>query len=58
MRRIPISLSIVFMLSGLLFSQEIGKAAPAFTHTTSDNYTINLSDYRGKVVYLFFFGWN
>jgi len=38
-------------------TQEVGAPAPDFTHNTLSHGTISLSDYQGKVVYLFFFGW-
>ena len=49
-------LMIIFTLeSGI--AQEVGAPAPDFTHSTLSHGTISLSDYQGKVVYLFFFGW-
>ena len=53
--------SVLFMVLGFgsgLSAQSVGTAAPDFTHSTLSNGTVSLSDYRGKVVYLFFFGWN
>ena len=38
-------------------AQQVGTEAPDFTHSTLSHGTISLSDFRGKVVYLFFFGW-
>ena len=38
--------------------QQVGTPAPQFTHRTLDHGELSLSDYAGKVVYLFFFGWN
>lgn len=40
-----------------LLAQGVGTQAPNFTHTTLDSGQISLSDYFGRVVYLFFFGW-
>ena len=40
-----------------LFAQGIGTQAPNFTHETLDHGQISLTDYAGKIVYLFFFGW-
>lgn len=37
-------------------SDNTGDPAPAFTLTSLDGEQISLSDYRGKVVYLFFYG--
>ena len=54
----------IFMLTFLLmliinaWGQSVGSEAPDFTLTSTDNETITLSDYKGKVVYLFFFGYN
>jgi hypothetical protein len=36
----------------------VGSLAPDFTHTSLEHGTIKLSEYRGKVVYLFFLGHN
>lgn len=36
----------------------VGSIAPDFTHTSLENGEIKLSNYRGKVVYLFFLGHN
>jgi hypothetical protein len=48
---------IIFALeSGI--AQDVGAPAPDFTHNTLAHGTISLSDYQGKVVYLFFFGWD
>jgi hypothetical protein len=58
MRRLSLSLFLMCIISGMVVSQEVGKTAPEFSHITTNNTTLNLSDYRGKVVYLFFFGWN
>jgi peroxiredoxin len=41
----------------MILSQEVGEEAPDFILTSTDNETIILPEYRGKVVYLFFFGW-
>ncbi len=51
-------LVMILILSGTLFSQSVGTKAPDFTYATPDHGTISLSDYSGRVVYLFFFGWN
>lgn len=37
-------------------AQQVGSAAPDFTFTANNGITYKLSDLRGKVVYLFFFG--
>jgi peroxiredoxin len=38
-------------------AQQVGTPAPQFSHITLDHGQISLSDYLGKNVYLFFFGW-
>ena len=35
---------------------EVGKTAPDFTLNTIDHDTISLSQYSGKIVFLYFFG--
>ena len=39
-----------------LLAQKVGEKAPDFTHNTLSHGSISLSDFRGKVIYLFFFG--
>lgn len=51
---------MLFMLSMLglpLFGQTVGNPAPEFTLNTLDGDTLSLSDYQGKVVFLYFFGY-
>lgn len=52
------SIIFLFLMAVGVMGQSIGKKAPDFTYATLDHGTISLSDYNGKVVYLFFFGWN
>jgi peroxiredoxin len=54
------SIPILLLLTLCKFAvaQKVGTTAPDFTHTTLDHGTISLSDYRGRIVYLFFFGWD
>jgi peroxiredoxin len=47
----------LLILNFSIFAQGVGTQAPDFTHNTLDHGQISLSDYQGKVVYLFFFGW-
>ena len=53
-----------FLLSALLlipfsiWGQAVGTEAPDFDLNSLDDGQIKLSDYRGKVVYIFFFGYN
>ncbi len=46
-----------FVLLSSVFAQTVGTPAPDFTHQTLSHGSVSLSDYQGKVVYLFFFGW-
>lgn len=39
-------------------TESIGEVAPDFTFTTLTGGTVTLSDYKGKIVYLFFYGAN
>ena len=50
-------LSVLIILIYSANAQSVGTQAPNFTHTTLDHGQISLTDYHGKVVYLFFFGW-
>jgi hypothetical protein len=52
-------LILIFMIlfNSKAFSQAVGTEAPNFSHNTLSHGTISLSEYRGKVVYLFFFGY-
>ncbi len=40
------------------FGQGVGTKAPEFSLSSLEHGQITLSDYTGKVVYLFFFGFN
>ena len=51
-------LFLSFFSASLTFGQAIGTKAPDFTLNSLDNGQIILSDYIGKVVYLYFFGYN
>ena len=48
------------LIAAAAFAQTpgVGSPAPEFTHTSLEHGQIKLSDYRGKVVYLFFLGHN
>jgi hypothetical protein len=48
----------VLILFSLVFGQNVGEVAPNFQHSTLDNGTIQLSDFSGKVVLLFFAGYS
>lgn len=59
MRRILLAAASLLVLSATAWSQaNVGSPAPNFTKTTLDNGQVTLSQYRGKVVYLFFAGYN
>lgn len=51
--------TILFLLlfSLPLLAIGVGDTAPDFTLKTLEGNTVNLSDYQGKIVHLFFFGW-
>ncbi len=49
---------VLLFFTGIGMAQSVGTSAPDFTHNTLSHGEISLSDYQGKVVYLFFFGWN
>ncbi len=49
--------STIFLASSS-FSQDVGSAAPDFSFQTLDHGRISLSDFRGKVIYLFFLGYD
>ena len=57
MIKISVALLFFFVINSKVYSQAVGSPAPDFTHNTLSHGTISLSDYRGKVVYLFFFGY-
>jgi peroxiredoxin len=52
--------TLIFLISLIYYSptlaQKVGEAAPNFSHSTVEHGTISLSEFRGKAVYLFFFG--
>ena len=58
MKKFMVMLLAVLFNLDLGYGQEVGAQAPDFTHNTFAHGTISLSDYQGKVVYLFFFGWD
>ena len=59
MRKILLTAANLLMLSATAWSQpNVGNPAPNFSTTTLENGAQTLLQYRGKVVYLFFMGWN
>jgi hypothetical protein len=52
-----IVLCFALMLISNLYGQNVGTQAPDFTHNTLAHGTVSLSEFQGKVVYLFFFGY-
>ena len=65
MKTLLIPLFSLFLLSNCSDStssssitDSIGKEAPNFTYTSLSGDSISLSDFKGKVVYLFFYGAN
>jgi hypothetical protein len=57
MKKTLLTLILMILTNSNVFSQAVGTEAPDFTHHTLSHGTISLSDYLGKVVYLFFFGY-
>jgi len=55
--RIVLTVLLLSSVSGA-FGQQVGQNAPGFTVDLLGGGTTSLSGYTGKVVYLFFFGWN
>lgn len=54
-----ISLLLFYLISiSNTFGQGVGTEAPEFSLSSLEHGQITLSDYTGKVVYLFFFGFN
>ncbi|GEM_PF-3433396 len=59
MRKILLTTTALLLSAAAAWPQAmVGSAAPNFTKTTLDNGQISLAQYRGKVVYLFFVGFN
>lgn len=59
MRKVLLTATSLLVLSATASPQaNVGSPAPDFTKTTLDHGQISLSQYRGKVVYLFFAGYN
>lgn len=59
MRKILLTACSLLVLSATAWSQpNVGDPAPGFSTNTLANGTQTLTQYRGKVVYLFFMGWN
>jgi len=59
MRKTLLTAAGLFVLSATAWSQpNVGDPAPNFSTNTLASGTQTLMQYRGKVVYLFFLGWN
>ena len=57
MRILIYAVTMLFCLGGALLAQGVGDPAPDFTLASLDGGDISLSDYQGKVVWLFFLGY-
>ena len=55
--KITIGLFLLFSFINSSFAQNVGEPAPDFTLISLDNGTIQLSNYRGRVVFLYFIGY-
>ena len=49
---------IVLCLASPALAINLGDPAPPFTHNSLDHGQVSLSDYSGKVIYLYFIGHN
>ena len=56
MKNLLMAFFFIAVFSASLAAQDVGTPAPNFTHSTLDHGTISLTDYAGKVIFLFFFG--
>jgi hypothetical protein len=57
-KRAMLCIIAILLLAPAAWAQvSVGEPAPDFSYRTLDGDTVSLSDYRGKVVYLFFFGY-
>lgn len=50
-------LIFLFLFTIPLFAVNVGETAPDFTLTEYQGTSVSLSDFKGKVVYLFFLGY-
>lgn len=57
MKTILLSVSLMLIISFRAVSQNVGDTAPDFSLADLSGNTVKLSDYKGKVVALFFFGY-
>ncbi|APF20258.1 alkyl hydroperoxide reductase/ Thiol specific antioxidant/ Mal allergen [Caldithrix abyssi DSM 13497] len=51
-------ISLVLIWASISLSQNVGQPAPDFTLTDLNGVQHKLSDYRGKIVYIFWFGYS
>ncbi|MBD3223659.1 MAG: redoxin domain-containing protein [Caldithrix sp.] len=49
---------LMLTMIGFAGAVDVGDEAPAFTLTALDGSTVSLGDYQGKIVYIFWFGYN
>ena len=57
MKNLLLTLSILLLSGLMLHAQNVGEPAPDFTEETTDGGTFTLSDYAGKTVFMFVFGY-
>ncbi len=51
-------ISLILIAASLTLAQNVGQPAPDFTLTDTNGNTHSLSDYRGKIVYIYWFGYS
>ena len=49
---------LLLVASGAMGQPGVGDEAPPFMYGSVSHGTVSLSDYAGKVVYLYFYGYN
>ena len=58
-KRILIAAAVLLLIaSGAMGQPGVGDEAPPFSYSTVSSGTVSLADYAGKVVYLYFYGYN
>lgn len=59
LKRILIAAAVLLLVaSGAMGQPGVGDEAPPFTYGTVSHGTVSLADHAGRVVYLYFYGYN